>query len=184
MNYFLEFIGYYIAIPLFVIWFLSTLSASNKVQKPKIFVSDSLMTQKLGAGQVFIMAILIISLLAICERILFDLSRTIGGSTYSYYDDLQTIMVHALFIVPVFVVFIIMNLIIGQNRQKYAVILMPYLATTVFLVMQLVGEISIYFSNHHTTIELYIVLLCIVFIASYAIWYLQGLYGRRLEEMR
>lgn len=156
----------------------------TNVQKPTLFSSDSFLKTHLGPGQSFVIAILLISLIAICERVLFDLSRTIVGSGYNYLDDLQTIMVHAMFIVPLLVVFIVINILVGQHKQKYALILMPYFLTTVLLTIQLVAEISVYFSNHHTKLELYVVLVCITFIVSYAIWYVQGLYSKRLEEMR
>ena len=167
-----------------VVWLLVSLDVGHRVKKPKLFMPDGLLTAKLGVGQSFLIVILMVSLLAICERILFDLSRAFGVLNYDYFDNPQTIMVHALFIIPVLVVSVIVNILVGQHRQKYAVILMPYFATTILLTLQLITEISVYFSNHHTKAELYVVLLCIVFIASYAIWYVQKLYHQRLKDMK
>ncbi len=184
MSYLLTAFGYFIALPIMVMWLLNVLGNSRVQKTPKLFKSDGLMGKPLGAGQGFIVVILMISLVAICERVLFDLSRTIVVPDYHYFDSLQTIMVHALFIVPVLVAFIIINVLVGQYREKYAVILMPYFVTAMLLTMQLIVEITVYFANHHTTAELYVVLFCIVFIASYAIWYVQNLYNKRLREMK
>lgn len=177
-----EYFAFFLAALVVVI--LSAAGRNNKVKKPLLFDSDALMHAKLGAGQMFIVTLLLVSLFAISQRILYDLSRTIGGPDFHYYNDLRTIMAHAIFIVPVFVAFVLLSIFAGETKKKYALIFMPYFITTVLLAIQLIGEISIYFSNHHTTLELYVVLVCLAFITSYAIWYVQRLYNDKLEAMK
>lgn len=175
--------AYLVALPVMVIWLLSTIGTSKVVRKPRLLESENFLTTNLGVGQGFVVGILVVSLVAISERILFDLSRTLVGPGYDYFQNLQTIMLHAVFVVPVFAVFVLANILAGEHRKKYAIILMPYFVTAMFLVVQLIVEISAYFSNHHTKAQLYIVLICIAFMASYAIWYVQNLYNQRLKEL-
>ncbi len=170
--------------PIALIWLVVTLSDSRKYKRPSLFADDGLAHTNLGAGQSFIIFVLVIALLAVCERILYDLSRTILGGGFNYVDDLQTIFVHTIFIVPLFALSIFINIFAGQQKKKYSIVLMPYFVTSVILAGQLVGEISIYFSNHHTKIQLYAVLGAIALIASYAIWFVQHLYNQRLEAMK
>lgn len=175
---------YALLLPFIAIWFLASLTRKGNIQKPHLFASDGLFNAKLGAGQAFIIVVLVVSLLAICERILFDLSRNMVGGGFNYANSLETIFVHAVFIVPVLAFSIILNVIIGQKRKKYAVVLMPYFVTTAILAIQLVGGISVYFSKHHTTFQLYVVLLALIAMTSYSIWFIQRLYNQRLEEMK
>lgn len=170
--------------PALLVGLILSVSNHSKYKKPRLFVSDGLLHAKLGAGQVFIIIILLISLFALCERILYDLSRTVVGDGFDYVDNMKTIFVHAIFIVPVLAISIVINVFVGQQKQKYSVVLMPYFITSIILAVQLVCEIAIYFANHHTKLELYVVLLAIIAIVSYAIWFIQRLYNQRLEEMK
>lgn len=170
--------------PVLLVWLIVTVSYSSKYKKPSLFVGDGLMHAKLGGGQVFVITVLLVSLLAISERVLYDLTRTILGEGFNYVDDLQTIFVHAIFIIPVLALSIFINIFAGKQRNKYSIVLLPYFITSAILAIQLVFEISVYFSNHHTKIQLYAVLGAIVLIVSYAIWFVQHLYNQRLEAMK
>lgn len=118
--------------------------------------------------------LLLIALVALGERVLYDVARTFSGVDWNYFDNLQTIITQAMVILPIFILSIIVNVAVGESRQKYAVALVPYLLTSLLLTAQLSFQILNYFYYHHTSIQLYIVMSLLVLISSVAIYVIQS----------
>lgn len=141
-----------------------------------MFNSPSLFKYKMSGSQTFILAFLVVVLVGLSERILYDLSRTIVGPTYSYINDLATLLLHAVFVVVIIVVAVVVNIAAAEKKEKYAVVLIPYFITAIALALQLAIEAAIYFTNHHTPAEFYLVMTSLVVISSVLIYYIQKRY--------
>jgi|GEM_PF-6766141 hypothetical protein len=135
--------------------------------------NNSIFNQKLSPGIGFIVVLLVFALVALGERILYDLARTFTTGNLDYFDNLQVIIIHSFFIIPILVVSIIVNVVVGEKKQKYAVVLIPYFVLTIVLALQLLFQVSIYFYNHHNDLQLYSVLLVLNAVCTYAIYEIQ-----------
>ena len=122
----------------------------------------------------FVVTILTLVLLALGERILYDLARNFAGSDYDYFDNLNTILIHSVFVIPLFALSIFLNVYMGERRQKYAIALAPYLVMGIILALQLSLQISVYFYNHHTKPEFYIVMSLLTLVSSASIYIIQS----------
>lgn len=118
--------------------------------------------------------LLLVALMVLGERVLYDIARTFSGPDWNYFDNLQTIITQSMLILPVFILSIIINVAVGERKQKYAVALIPYLLTSILLTAQLSFQILNYFYYHHTNIQLYIVMALLVLISSVAIYVIQS----------
>lgn len=187
LQFFYLLLSFWPILVIFLIWRWAThrrhSGEKQEILKPRLAVMDGLFNTHLKGGTAFIIIILLLALVGISERVLYDLARNFVGPTYSYYDDLRTITVHALVIIPLLVVSIILNVVVGKKRGTYALVLTPYFATSIILTIQLIAQISVYFYNHHTKPEFYVVIVLISGITSYAIYFIQNLYNEKLEEM-
>ncbi|OGN07394.1 MAG: hypothetical protein A3B86_01440 [Candidatus Yanofskybacteria bacterium RIFCSPHIGHO2_02_FULL_38_22b] len=138
---------------------------------------DPLFGYKLTFSSGFVVVVLLLVILGLGERVLYDLARHFGtSSNIDYFNDLGTILVHAAFIIPVFIVSIVLNVYAGERKQKYAMALIPYLGTSIALALQLMFQISVYFYNHHTKPQFYILMTLIAFISTIAIYIIQTRY--------
>ncbi len=142
-------------------------SSENHFSKPKI------LPEKFSPLNMVIVVFLLIALIALGERALYDVARFFSGPNYDYFDNLQTIVVQVMLIIPLLIVSIIANVLVGENRQKYAIALIPYLITTVSLVIQISLQIMVYFYNHHTNFQLYSAMSVLVLISSVSIFLIQ-----------
>ncbi|MDP4001351.1 MAG: hypothetical protein Q8P83_03870 [bacterium] len=123
-----------------------------------------------------IVSLLIFALVALAERILYDLARAFAPGRIDYFDNLDVILVHAVFIIVVLIVSIMINFLFALKQNKYAIVLIPYYALSIILALQLIIQVAVYFSSHHTKIQFYIVMLLLVLITSYAIYFIQNRY--------
>jgi hypothetical protein len=121
----------------------------------------------------FSIIFLLISLIILSERALYDIARIFVGSN-DYFNNLNTILAHAMFIVPVFIFSIILNMLIGEKLKTYAIVVIPYLITSVFLIAQLSIQIMTYFYNNHTNWELYMVMSVLALVSSLSIFFIQN----------
>ena len=117
------------------------------------------------------------SILALAERILYDVARYFVVSSPDYFDNISVIIVHAVVIILFLIIALFVNLSVGQKKEKYAVALVPYFVVSIFLALQLAFQVSIYFYNHHTDFQFYIVMTALVVICTYAIYYIQSKYN-------
>src|SRR5665647_369622 len=107
----------------------------------------SIFTTKLTGSGVFIMSLLILALIALGERVLYDLARLFAPPPLNYFENLSVILIHAFFVIPVLIASIIVNVSVSTHRQKYAVVLIPYYIFTIAMALQLALEWGIYFAN-------------------------------------
>jgi len=130
-----------------------------------------------------IVTILVLALVALGERVLYDLARwaTTTKGRLDYFDDLNIIMVHAFFIIILLAISIFVNIVVGEKKQKYALALIPYFVLSIVLCCQLILQISVYFANHHTKIQLYIALAALCVVCTVAIYFIQSRFNRIQE---
>lgn len=122
----------------------------------------------------FSIAFLLLSLIILSERALYDIARIFVGPGFDYLNNLNTIIAHAMFIIPVFLFSIILNMLVGEKLKTYAVVVIPYLITSVVLIAQLSVQIVTYFYNHHTNWQLYMVMAVLALISSISIYVIQS----------
>lgn len=166
-----------------IIWILSTPKGNDLPSQAK---SDNHLWQmKLTGGNSFIVTILFLSLIALFERVLFDLSRNMVTTQTDYlesmFNNLDTIIFHALVIIPILIVCIAAYVLLGEKKNTYGVVFIPYLLTSIVLTVQLVSQISFFFSYHHTQIQFYIVMALLAVILSSAIFFVQKRYNLRVQ---
>lgn len=125
---------------------------------------------------------LFVALLALGERVMYDVARVFSGANWDYFNNLETIVVQAMFVVPVFLLSIVINAAMGEYRAKYAVVVLPYLLASLVLAIQLSFQITVYFYDHHTSFQLYVVMSAMTLISSVAIYVLQSRMPIILEE--
>ncbi|HEX9503260.1 MAG TPA: hypothetical protein VF974_02965 [Patescibacteria group bacterium] len=135
--------------------------------------NSSIFHQKLSPGVGFIVALLVFALIALAERILYDLARTFAVGDLNYFTNIQVIIVHSFFIIPLLIVSVIINVVAGERKQKYAVVLIPYFVLSIILALQLIFQVSIYFYYHHNDLQLYLVLLVLNAVCTYSIYEIQ-----------
>jgi len=121
----------------------------------------------------FIVTFLGLALLALAERILYDAARLLVAPPLDYFDNLQVIAMHAAIIVLFLVIALFVNIAITGYKQKYAIALVPYYVVSIFLSCQLLLQVSIYFYNHHTTVQFYVVMLALIAVCTYGIYFIQ-----------
>jgi len=144
----------------------------------KSYSEENLFKTKFTDTGILIISVLVLALIALSERILYDLGRGfINSDNVSYFNDIRVITVHSLFIIGLLIISIVVNYTVGRKKEKYAIVLIPYFMLSILLTLQLALQITVYFANHHTTAEFYIVMLALVAISSYAIYYIQKRYN-------
>jgi ABC-type xylose transport system permease subunit len=122
----------------------------------------------------FIVTLLGLSLLALAERVLYDTGRLIALPPLDYFDNLGVIIVHAVVIICFLVVALVLNISLSHRKDRYAVALVPYFVVSIILCMQLLLQVSVYFINHHTTVQFYIVMLALIAVCTYGIYFVQS----------
>ncbi len=127
----------------------------------------------------FIVTLLGLSLLALAERVLYDTGRLIALPPLDYFDNLGVIIVHAVVIICFLVVALILNISLSHRKDRYAVALVPYFVVSIILSMQLLLQVSVYFINHHTTVQFYVVMLALIAVCTYGMYLIQS---RRVVE--
>ncbi len=138
--------------------------------------SSNLFRYKISGSSGFILVLLVLTLIGLGERVLYDLSRVFVGPTFDYFDDLQTLIVHALFVMVLIVVAVFVNVAVAEKRQKYAIILIPYFILSIVLTIQVVLEAGVYFTFHHTQFQFYLVMSSLVIVISMLMFVVQRNY--------
>ena len=144
--------------------------------KPFKMNNSSIFKFKTSGSQTFILVFLVLVLIGLVERVLYDLSRTVIGTTYSYINDLPTLLLHTIFAIVIIVVAVTVNVAVSEKKDKYAMILIPYFVTAIALGLQVAVEAAIYFANHHTPVQFYLVMSSLVIIPSVLIYLIQKRY--------
>lgn len=136
--------------------------------------TGSIFTTRLTGSGMFIITLLVLSLIALGERILYDLARLFAPPPLDYINNLSVILVHAFFVIPLIIISVIINVMVVTHKQKYAIVLIPYYVFTIVMALQLAFEWGVYFANHHTVIQFYIVMVIFVAVCTYGIYYIQS----------
>lgn len=135
----------------------------------------SIFKKKLTGGEIFFVTILFFAILALCEKVLFDLARW-TDNRYDYFDNLTTIVTHAIFALVILVISVVVNIVVGERKEKYALAIIPYFLTSIAISLQVALQIVVYFVNHHTQLQFYLVMIAFVAVASFLIYWIQKRY--------
>jgi len=121
----------------------------------------------------FIVTLLGLSILALAERILYDVGRLLVAPPLDYFDNMGVIVIHGIVIIFFLALALISNMLIGPRKEKYAIALVPYYVVSIILALQLLLQISVFFVNHHTTFQFYVVMIVLTAVCTYGIYAIQ-----------
>lgn len=138
--------------------------------------STNLFKYKVGGMSGFVLVLLVLVLVGLGERVLYDISRIFVGSQFNYFNDLSTLMVHTLFVMLLIIVAVVVNIAVAEKKTKYAIVLIPYFVMAIALTMQVAIEAAVYFYFHHTQFEFYLVMSALVIVSSMLIYFVQKRY--------
>lgn len=148
----------------------------DTIQKTNMENSSSLFKYKLSGTSGFAIVILVLVLVGLGERVLYDISRIFVGDNFSYLNDLSTLLVHTIFVTLLIVVAVIINVGVAEKKEKYAVVLIPYFVMAIVLMLHVAFEAAVYFYFHHTQFQFYLVMSTLVIISSMLIYLIQQRY--------
>ncbi len=135
--------------------------------------NNNIFKTKFTIAGVFIVSLLGISIISLAERILYDVGRLLVAPPLDYFDNMGVIVIHGIVIIFFLAIALITNMLIGPRKEKYAIALVPYYVVSIILSLQLLLQISVYFINHHTTFEFYVVMVVLIFVCTYGIYAIQ-----------
>lgn len=121
----------------------------------------------------FIVTLLALSIIALAERILYDVGRLLVAPPLNYFDNMGVIVTQGIVIIFFLALALAANMLIGPRKEKYAIALVPYYVVSIFLSLQLLLQVSVYFVNHHTTFEFYVVMIALIALCTYGIYSIQ-----------
>lgn len=136
----------------------------------------SLSNHKLTGAGGFIIVLLVLVLIGLGERVLYDLSRWLAGPDFNYFTDLATLLVHTIFVSILIAIAAIVNVGVAEKREKYAIVIIPYFIMAVGLAIQVAFEAMIYFYGHHTPLQFYLVMSTLVIVTTLLIYFIQKRY--------
>lgn len=133
----------------------------------------------------FLVIFLSLAICALFERLIYDLGRMYGESTYSlpYFQDSKTISIHALIIILFLIVSLSLNYFLAEKKSKYAIILIPYFIVSCILAVQLALQTSVYFYNNHTSFQFYLAMGILAFVLTYGMYYIQDNLRRKNNNL-
>lgn len=138
--------------------------------------SSNLFKYKVSGASSFVVVLLVLVLVGLGERVLYDLSRIFVGSGFNYFNDLSTLFVHTLFVMLLIVVAVVINVLVAERKEKYAIVLIPYFVLAIALTIQVALEATVYFYFHHTQFQFYLIMSTLVIITSLLIYFVQKRY--------
>ncbi|MEK7585937.1 MAG: hypothetical protein AAB477_01740 [Patescibacteria group bacterium] len=121
----------------------------------------------------FIVTLLGLAILALMERVLYDAGRLMVSPPLDYLDNGGVIVVHGVIIILFLVIALVTNVSISSSKERYAIALVPYYVVSIILACQLLFQISVYFYNHHTTFQFYVVMIALIAVCTYGIYHIQ-----------
>lgn len=138
--------------------------------------SSNLFKYKISGASGFVVVLLVLALVGLGERVLYDISRIFVGPQFDYFNDLSTLMAHTLFVMLLIVVAVVVNVAVAEKRAKYAIVLVPYFVLAIALTIQVAIEAAVYFYSHHTQFQFYLVMATLVTVSSMLIYFVQKRY--------
>ncbi len=136
-------------------------------------------TEFTGSGWA-ILILLVLALIGLGERVLYDLARTFASpiGDFGYFNNPQVITVHAFFVVGLLILTLAVNYVFGRKKEKYALALIPYFLASIVLAVQLAIQLGAYFTTHHNNLQFYLVMSLLVVVTSYGIFHIQNNYKK------
>lgn len=138
--------------------------------------SLNLFRHKISGASGFALVLLVLVLVGLGERVLYDISRIFVGDDFNYFNDLSTLLVHTLFATFLIVVAVVINILVTERKEKYAIVLIPYFVMAIALTIQVALEAAVYFYSHHTQFQFYLVMSTLVIVSSMLIYFVQKRY--------
>lgn len=138
--------------------------------------STNLFKYKISGASGFALVLLVLVLVGLGERVLYDISRLFVGDGFNYFNDLSTLIVHTLFVALLLVVAVIVNVLVAEKKEKYAMVLIPYFVLAIALTVQIALEAAVYFYSHHTQFQFYLIMSTLVIVTSMLIYFIQKRY--------
>lgn len=133
----------------------------------------NLFKYKINGASGFALVLLVLVLIGLGERVLYDLSRVFVGDNFNYFNDLSTLLIHALFVMFLIIVAVVVNIAVAEKKQKYAMILIPYFVMAIALTLQVAIESGIYFYFHHNPFQFYLVISTLAIVTSLLVYFIQ-----------
>jgi hypothetical protein len=127
-------------------------------------------TQFSTLGNVLV-GILVVAMVALMEKIIYDVIRKTVTQTPNYLGDINVITTSALIIVPFLLVALMLGSMAIEKKKNSIVILFPVFATAIILTVQLLLQVSVYFANNHTNAQFYMVMVSLVVVSTYGIYF-------------
>lgn len=124
----------------------------------------------------FAVVLLVLVLIGLGERVLYDISRIFVGADFDYFNDLSTILAHTLFVMFLIILAVVINVVVSEKKEKYAIVLIPYFVMAITLALQVALEAGVYFYGHHTQFQFYLVMSTLVIVSSMLIYFIQKRY--------
>jgi len=150
--------------------------------------SEGVFGLEVKGASAFMAVVLFCTLLALGERVLYDIARLINSvdsyfnALANYFGDFPTIVGHVFFAALLLVLCLVLNMMVTEKKKKYAVIMLPYFCVAIAVMLQVLLEIGVYFYWHHTQVQFYIVMICLVVLSSVAIYGIQRTYIPLLDD--
>lgn len=135
--------------------------------------NDNVFKTKFTTAGGFIVTLLGLAILAFMERVLYDTGRLMVSPPLDYFDNGGVIVVHAVVIILFLVIALVVNTSIANRKERYAIALVPYYVVSIILACQLLMQVSVYFFNHHTTFQFYVVMIALIAVCTYGIYHIQ-----------
>ena len=128
---------------------------------------------KFSTGGFFVVILLGLAILSLAERVLYDTGRLLVVPPLDYFNNIYVIGIHTVVVVLFLALAFGINISLGERKQKYAIALIPYFVVSIILALQLILQIAVYFSIHHTTFEFYLAMIAIIMTATYGMYIAQ-----------
>lgn len=138
--------------------------------------STNIFNYKIGGASIFVVVLLVLVLIGLGERVLYDISRIFAGPNFSYFNDLSTLLLHTVFVMILLAVAVVINVVVAEKKEKYAIVLIPYFVMAIALTLQVALEAGVYFYSHHTQLQFYLVMSALVIVTSMLIYFVQKRY--------
>jgi hypothetical protein len=135
--------------------------------------NDNVFKTKFTTAGGFIVTLLGLAILAFMERVLYDAGRLLVSPPLDYLDNGGVIVIQGVIIIFFLVIALVLNVSFPDRKVRYAIALVPYYVVSIVLACQLLVQISVYFYNHHTNFQFYVVMIALIAVCTYGIYHIQ-----------
>lgn len=135
--------------------------------------NDNVFKTKFTTAGGFIVTLLGLAILALMERVLYDAGRLLVSPPLDYFENGGVIVLQGVIIIFFLVIALVANVSFPNKKVSYAIALVPYYVVSIILACQLLVQVSVYFYNHHTTFQFYVVMIALISVCTYGIYHIQ-----------